>query len=75
MEAVRAKMVEAARHLEEHGWAVVPEVLSPEQANELLDQLWITLEAVSLGRVKRADPTTWRGDTFFKAPLALASLS
>ena len=64
--SIRAKVAQAARDLEEHGWAVIPDVLAPALATSILNDVWATLEAVSRGRVQRANPSTWRGQDFFK---------
>jgi len=60
-------IIEAGRHLEEHGWAVIPDVVSAEESTSIQSKVWACLEKVSRGRVSRADATTWQGAKFFKA--------
>jgi hypothetical protein len=54
-----AAIEQALVDLHERGWAVVPGVMSPEACARAQDELWKTIEAVTLGRVQRAKPATW----------------
>lgn len=58
MQAPKRQKIYYLQHLEEHGWAVVPEVLSTEEVNNYTSQFWDWLE--SFGTLKRDDQLTWK---------------
>jgi hypothetical protein len=48
-------------HLEEHGYVVVKGVLTPEEVEQALENVWSLIESQGTG-VDRADPSTWTND-------------
>ncbi len=48
-----ARIAEAARHLEEHGWAVIERLYSEEECTQLHNQMWQLLEKASGGDLTR----------------------
>lgn len=48
-------------HLNNEGYAVVPNVLTREQCDQIIDQAWEWLQALGTG-IQREDPTTWTND-------------
>uniref|UniRef100_A0A383WPX7 Phytanoyl-CoA dioxygenase n=1 Tax=Tetradesmus obliquus TaxID=3088 RepID=A0A383WPX7_TETOB len=49
----------AAEHLAEHGWAVVPGVLSKEECQQYEQGVWGWLGRLSGGSIRRDEPSTW----------------
>ncbi|KAK9837297.1 hypothetical protein WJX81_004709 [Elliptochloris bilobata] len=52
------RIVAAALHLKEHGWAVVDNVMPQEECTQYVSSVWEWLEGLKTG-VSRADPGTW----------------
>ena len=48
-------------HLDNEGYAVVPNVLSPQQCDHVIDKAWEWMEALGTG-IERGDPSTWTDD-------------
>mmetsp|Transcript_72516 Transcript_72516/g.225254 ORF Transcript_72516/g.225254 Transcript_72516/m.225254 type:complete len:566 (+) Transcript_72516:57-1754(+) len=53
---------DAARHLQEHGYAVFAEVLSAEEVATATGLFWEFVEQATRGRVLRSEPETWGGE-------------
>jgi hypothetical protein len=51
---------ELKRHLDEHGYVVVPNVLTAAECDATVDGMWQWLDTFSEGQVKRNDPATWK---------------
>ena len=43
----KKEIIRASKHLKEHGWAVVKDVLSPQECDSLLEEIWDLLDQIS----------------------------
>lgn len=51
----------AASDLESQGWAVVPDVLTPPECKQYVDEAWLWLASLDTG-INRNDPASWGDD-------------
>lgn len=54
------KVREAVANLEEHGYAVIPDILDEDECSTGWDMMWDFIERATNNRVDRDDSTTWR---------------
>jgi hypothetical protein len=52
-------MAAAFSHLEEHGYVVIPNVLSADECNASINGMWQWLSVISGGVIQRSRPSTW----------------
>lgn len=50
-------------HLQQHGYVVIPNVLSPAECTATIDAMWQWLSAISDGTIQRNRPSTWAEPT------------
>ncbi len=58
--AFLASVRQAAKDLDEKGYAVVPGILNDRECDDIWDAMWDWIVRTTKSRVVRNDPTTWR---------------
>jgi ectoine hydroxylase-related dioxygenase (phytanoyl-CoA dioxygenase family) len=57
-------MVKIKKHLadlKKYGYCVIPNILTSDESNYYIEEIWLWLEGLGTG-IDRTDPTTWRAD-------------
>ena len=58
-----ADLTAAFQHLEQHGYVVIPNILSLAECAATIDGMWQWLSHISDGAIQRAQPATWAEPT------------